>query len=167
MKPKILNDITNIFAKWAGSKDYDPRVKYETALEYYANQVPVVPKPGIGDNNKLVIAKTDGSYQLSDFNVNSFELKPNKVEIEETEAVIKPADNTIYKCAELVSLTISNPPATGTYSIVFTSGSTATLIPTPSSVLGLESFTPVANTIYEINVLDNRAVIGSWAVSGR
>ena len=151
----------------AGSRDYDPRVKYDTALEYYANQVPVVPKPEASDNGKFVTAKSDGSYQLSNFNTDSFELKPNVVEIEGTEAVIKPADNTIYKCAELVSLTISNPPATGAYSIVFTSGSTATLFPSPSSVLGLESFTPVANTIYEINVLDNRAVIGSWAVSGR
>ena len=39
---------------------------------------------------------------------------------------IEPAANTIYNCGELTSLTISNPPATGAYSIVFTSGATAT-----------------------------------------
>lgn len=64
MKPKILNDITNIFAKLSGSKDYDPRVKYDTALEYYANQVPVVPKPTIDDNGKAIVAGTDSEYKL-------------------------------------------------------------------------------------------------------
>lgn len=164
MKPKILNDITNIFAKLAGSRDYDPSVKYNTALEYYANEIPVMPKPGAGDNDKFVTAKSDGSYKLSDFNADSFALKYNVVEIEETEAVIKPVNNTLYNCGELVSLTISDPPATGWYSIVFTSGSTATVIPTQLNILGLENFEPEVNTLYEINVLDNRAKIGSWAV---
>lgn len=78
---------------------------------------------------------------------------------------IEPAANTIYKCGELTSLTISNPPATGAYSIVFTSGSTATTTTIPATILGLEDFAAEANTLYEINVLDNRAVVGSWAVS--
>lgn len=78
---------------------------------------------------------------------------------------ITPADNTIYKCGELASLTISNPTATGSYSIVFTSGATATTTTIPSTILGLESFAAEANTMYEINVLDNRAVVGSWAVT--
>ena len=64
MKPKIWNDITNILAKLASSKDYDPRVKYDTSLEYYGNQIPVLPKPGAGDNGKSVVAKTDGTYEL-------------------------------------------------------------------------------------------------------
>lgn len=78
---------------------------------------------------------------------------------------IEPAANTIYNCGELTSLTISNPPATGSYSIVFTSGSTATTTTIPATILGLESFAAEANTMYEINVLDNRAVVGSWAVT--
>lgn len=63
-KPRIFNDITNIFAKLAGSDDYDPRVKYDTALEYYANQVPVVPKPVSGDANKVLSVKSDLTYEL-------------------------------------------------------------------------------------------------------
>ena len=78
---------------------------------------------------------------------------------------ITPGANDVYKCGTLTSLTITDPPATGAYSIVFTSGSTATTTTIPSTILGLESFAPEANTIYEINVLDNRAVVGSWAVS--
>ena len=79
--------------------------------------------------------------------------------------IIEPQANTIYNCGELTSLTISNPPATGSYSIVFTSGSTATTTTIPATILGLEDFAAEANTIYEINVLNNRAVVGSWAVS--
>ena len=87
------------------------------------------------------------------------------VEVSGTTPTIIPEANTIYSCGELTSLTISNPPASGAYSIVFTSGSTATETTFPSSILGLEDFAAEANTIYEINVLDNRAVVGSWAVT--
>lgn len=78
---------------------------------------------------------------------------------------ITPADNTIYECGELTSLTVSNPPATGAYSIVFSSGSTATTTTIPDTVLGLEDFTAAQNTIYEINVKDNRALVGDWVVA--
>jgi len=89
----------------------------------------------------------------------------NTVTISETTPTITPVANTTYKCGELTSLTISNPPSTGAYSIVFTSGSTATTTTFPATILGLEDFAAEANTLYEINVLDNRAVVGSWAVS--
>ena len=78
---------------------------------------------------------------------------------------ITPGANDVYKCGELTSLTVSSPPVTGSYSIVFTSGSTATTTTIPATILGLENFSAEANTLYEINVLDNRAVVGSWAVS--
>lgn len=97
--------------------------------------------------------------------VNGKEDKPLEETVSEAAASITPEANTIYKCGELTSLTISNHPATGAYSIVFTSGSTATTTTIPATILGLEDFAPEANTLYEINVLDNRAVIGSWAVS--
>ncbi len=87
------------------------------------------------------------------------------VEVTGTTPTITPAPNTIYKCGTLDSLTVSNPPAAGAYSIVFTSGSTATTTTIPATILGLEDFAAEANTIYEINVLDNRAVVGEWEVS--
>lgn len=87
------------------------------------------------------------------------------VEVSGTTPTITPANNTIYNCGEVASLTISNPPATGAYSIVFTSGATATVTTVPATILGLEDFAAETNTIYEINVLNNRAVVGSWAVS--
>lgn len=88
-----------------------------------------------------------------------------QTEISDANPVITPTASTIYQCGTLASLTITNPTATGAWSVIFTSGSTATVVSGLSGVLGLESFTAEANTIYEINVLDNRAVVGSWAVA--
>ncbi len=83
-----------------------------------------------------------------------------------TTDTLTPAINHNYVYANaLTSLTITDPPATGEYSIVFTSGATATTTTIPATILGLEDFAPEANTMYEINVLDNRAVVGKWAVS--
>ncbi len=82
-----------------------------------------------------------------------------------TNVTVTPEAGYRYEYEELASLTISSPPATGEYSIIFTSGSTATTTTIPNTILGLESFAASANTLYEINVLDNRAVVGSWAVS--
>lgn len=97
--------------------------------------------------------------------LSAYELKPTVNAPTGDTITITPEDNTIYACGELTSLTISNPPATGAYSIVFTSGATATTTTIPSTILGLEDFAAEANTLYEINVLDNRAVVGSWAVT--
>lgn len=96
---------------------------------------------------------------------SAYELKPTVNSPAGTAVAITPVDNSIYNCGTLSSLTISNPPATGAYSIVFTSGATATTTTIPSTILGLESFAAEANTLYEINVLDNRAVVGKWAVA--
>ena len=40
------------------------------------------------------------------------------VEVSGTTPTITPAPNTIYKCGEVASLTISNPTATGAYSVI-------------------------------------------------
>lgn len=156
-KPKIFNDITNIFAKLAGSSDYDPRVKYDTALEYYANQIPILPPPKDGDSGKVVAVNSNNAYHLADSG-------GIKVNVEGTEPIIPPTPNTTYNCDTLTSLTITNPPSTGAYTIVFTSGATPTTTSIPATIIGLEDFVAKVNTIYEINVLDNRAVVGSWAV---
>lgn len=69
---------------------------------------------------------------------------------------ITPEDNYEYVCGELASLTISNPPATGKYSIIFYSGSTAT------TTIGIENFVAEANKRYKITVEDNYATYDSW-----
>lgn len=93
--------------------------------------------------------------------------KANKetiVQVSGTTVDITPEDNYDYQCETLVSLTVTNPPASGSYSIVFTSGSTPTVTTIPASIIFQEAFAAKANTRYEINVLDGYAVVGSWPV---
>lgn len=91
--------------------------------------------------------------------------KPLEETISEAVVELTPEPNVIYHCGTLTSLTVSDPPSVGAYTIIFTSGATATSTTFPATILGLEDFAAEANTMYEINVLDNRAVVGSWAVS--
>lgn len=139
--------------------------KADTALqtEQYTGTITGITMNGVSKGTSGVVDL--GTVITSHQDLSNYELKPVIETPTGATVTITPTDNTIYKCGELTSLTIANPPATGAYSIIFTSGSTATTTVTPSTMLGLESFAAEANTIYEINVLDNRAVVGSWAVS--
>lgn len=121
------------------------------------NNYRLLPETSMLDSGKIPVVGSQGipawSYLV---NVNT---------VSGSTPTIAPADKNVYNCGELTSLTLSSPPATGAYSIVFTSGSTPTTITGASGILGLESFTPAASMVYEINVLDNRAVVGSWEVT--
>lgn len=92
--------------------------------------------------------------------VDGKEDKPLEETVSEAAASITPEANTIYQCGELTSLTISNPPATGKYSIVFFSGATAT------TTVGIENFVAEANKRYKITVEDNYATFDSWDWEG-
>lgn len=78
------------------------------------------------------------------------------VAVSGTTPTIEPQANTIYSCGEVASLTISNPPATGKYSIVFFSGAT------PTTTVGIKNFITEANKRYKITVEDNYATYDSW-----
>lgn len=133
-----------------------------TRLEHFLKDIADA-QGGSGGSVTSVNGQT-GAVVLTAFDVGAAAVE-TVVEVEGTTPTITPESNTIYNCGELTSLTISNPPSSGAYSIVFTSGSTATDTTIPATILGLESFEPAVNTLYEINVLNNRAVVGSWAVS--
>ena len=97
--------------------------------------------------------------------LSSYDLRPVVVTISGTTPTITPANNTIYNCGELTSLTISNPPTSGAYSIVFTSGATPTDLSVDPAIKMPDGFSVEANKRYEINVFNRWAVAGSWAVS--
>lgn len=99
-------------------------------------------------------------------------LEGTTVTVDGTTPTITPEDNHDYQCGELDSLTISNPPASGKYSIIFTSGATPTqaIIP-PKPAMRWQTDDneppqgfPAANTRYEINVVDTYVVLGEWPV---
>lgn len=82
------------------------------------------------------------------------------VAVSGTTPTITPAANTIYNCGEVTSLTISNPPTTGKYDIIFYSGAT------PTTTVGIENFSAEANKRYKITVEDNYATYDSWDWEG-
>ena len=98
----------------------------------------------------------------------TFESQPLRLPVKEvvqgsTVTIVTTRDH-YYSCGTLDSLTVTVSGTSGAWSLSFTSGSTPTVTSIPSTILGLESFAAEANTVYEINVLDNRAVVGKWAV---
>lgn len=130
---------------------------------------------GVGYFKAQVVVEEDSlvnQYTMKLLSVGSPNVSENNLEerakittATASQVEVSARDHNIYKFATLTALTISSSPVTGAYSIVFTSGSTATTTTIPATILGLEDFAAEANTIYEINVLDNRAVVGKWAVS--
>lgn len=88
--------------------------------------------------------------------ISGKEDSPTTVTVSGSTPTITPAPNTNYKCGTLDSLTVSNPPATGKYSIIFFSGATAT------TTVGIENFVAEANKRYKITVEDNYATYDSW-----
>lgn len=85
------------------------------------------------------------------------------VQVSGTTPTITPEADTIYQCGELTSLTVTNPPATGLYAVVFTSGATPTVCAFDDIEWENDSAPSIeASKTYEINVLDNRGVWGEW-----
>ena len=71
--------------------------------------------------------------------------------------------NTVYLCGELLSLEF-NPCADGICDIVFSSGTTPTLLTLPDSVRMPNGFTVLENRTYEINIMNGiYGVSTSWA----
>lgn len=88
--------------------------------------------------------------------LSSYDLRPVVVTVSGATPTITPFRDRTYNCGEVTSLTISDPPATGKYSIIFFSGATAT------TTVGIENFAAEANKRYKIKVEDNYATYDSW-----
>lgn len=91
-------------------------------------------------------------------------LNPTEVAVSGTTPTIAAADNHIYKCGEVSSLTITGG-TTGEYIVVFTSGATPTVLNLPQALDDMmpDGFSVEANTKYEINVLDGWPFVGKKA----
>lgn len=74
--------------------------------------------------------------------------------------------NTRYVCGELTSLSFT-PCVSGVCDVIFTSGSTVTVLTVPNTIKWPGWFDPTSldvNTIYEINILDGTyGVVAVWA----
>lgn len=76
------------------------------------------------------------------------------VQVSGTTPTIAALSGVRYVCGEVATLEIT-PCASGICDIVFTSGSTATVLTLPNTVKFPDgAFTPEANTTYELNIMD-------------
>lgn len=75
------------------------------------------------------------------------------VQVSGTEPVITAVSNARYICGELTSLTFT-PSATGICDVIFTSGTTATVLNLPNTVILPDWFEVEANHTYEISIVD-------------
>ena len=78
--------------------------------------------------------------------------------------VIDAADNKIYQCGELTSLTIRSFPIYGEFTLRFVSGAAAAALNVPSNLKLPDGFTVAANTRYELRVTSGYAVEHHWTV---
>lgn len=153
-----IEPITHLEKSIAGT--VDPVTHLEKVIEQYGGggggsgtvDTALSPTSTNPVQNKAVYAAFANASDI----VNDKEDKPLEETVSEAAASITPEANTIYHCGELTSLTISNPPATGKYSIIFYSGATAT------TTVGIENFVAEANKRYKIKVEDNYATYDSW-----
>ena len=85
------------------------------------------------------------------------------VEISESDPVITATPNTQYICGEVATLSFT-PYQIGVSDVIFTSGSTPTVLTLPNTVKMPEWFTIEANRVYEINVSNGiYGSVMSWA----
>lgn len=87
-------------------------------------------------------------------------LDPTTVNITGTTPTITAQNNTIYACGELSTLTINDSMKNISFSVDFTSGSTATAITVPSGYKAPGGdLAPEANQSYELSVRNGKAVL--------
>ena len=85
------------------------------------------------------------------------------IEISESDPVITATPNTQYICGEVATLSFT-PYQIGVSDVIFTSGSTPTVLTLPNTVKMPEWFTIEANRVYEINVSNGiYGSVMSWA----
>ena len=90
--------------------------------------------------------------------------KPTETTVSGSTPSITAADNTIYICGEVSSVTVT-AAANIEFTVIFTSGATPATLTMDQNIVMPVGFTIEANTRYEINVSDGYALAAGWAVS--
>lgn len=100
---------------------------------------------------------------ISTDDLSAYALKPIVTTVSGSTPIIALCENNhIYECGECSSLTITAFDNPGSFIIHFLSGATATTTTLPAGMVFPDTFTPEANTRYEINCVDGYALVAGW-----
>ena len=116
-----------------------------------------------GDSTQSASRNAVGTY-TEDAKSAISEMLGGSVSVSGTTPTIVAKSGIRYVCGEILSLDFT-PPASGICDVVFTSGSTPTVLTVPSTVKWPDWFDPTAldaNTTYEINIMDGLGVAVGW-----
>ena len=124
-----------------------------------SGNLPSTTDASAGDYLKLDSSK-DPEWAALD--LSGFSEKPTIETVSGSTLTLTAADNHVYICGELSSLSVSSFPATGAFIVIFDSGSVATGCDWGTLVMP-DDFTEEANMHYEINVLNGYALCAGWS----
>ena len=123
---------------------------------FYTKPSGGIPSSDLSSGVQTSLGKADTAYQKPSSGIPLTDLANNVQNVSGTTPSITGVSGMRYICGEVSTLTIT-PPASGIIDVVFTSGSTPTVLTVPSTVRWPEWFDPdtlVADTVYEINIAD-------------
>ena len=134
-----------------------------TTITYNENDIYVTPDKSINAIrvNGTLYNPINGTADLGSVKADYSDYIEN---VAGTVVTITGEPNYRYKCGEVVTLSIT-PPATGTIDVIFSSGSTATVLTLPNTVKMPEWWEgPEANYTYELIITDGiYGAVMSWA----
>ena len=116
-----------------------------------------------GDTTQKQSSNSVGTY-TEDAKSAISDMLNGSVTVSGTTPTIVAKSGIRYVCGEVASLDFT-PCASGICDVVFTSGSTPTVLVVPSTVKWANGFDPTsldANTTYELNIMDGLGVCGTW-----
>ena len=116
-----------------------------------------------GDSTQSQSSNAVGTY-TEDAKSAISDMLNGSVSVSGTTPTIVAKSGIRYVCGEVASL-VFTPPASGVCDVVFTSGSTPTVLTVPSTIKWANGFDPTsldANTTYELNIMDGLGVCGTW-----
>lgn len=140
------SDVNSALALKANTADMN------TALALKANSADV--QTALAGKASTDVATTGANGLMSSTDKAKLDNVGSVVTISGTTPTITALSGVRYVCGEVATLDIT-PCASGICDIVFTSGSTATVLTLPSTVKFPDgAFTPEADTTYELNIMD-------------
>jgi len=116
-----------------------------------------------GDTTQSQSSNAVGTYTEEAKSAIS-EMLGGSVSVSGTTPTIVAKPGIRYVCGEVATLDFT-PSATGICDVVFTSGSTTTVLTVPSTIKWANGFDPTsldANTTYELNIMDGLGVACAW-----